>query len=173
VTLSGGEPLAQGEELDELLAELKARNISVNIETSLHVSWQNVERCIGLADTFLVDLKHTDKDKFYAYTGGDSGLVLENLEMLSRKNAHVIIRVPVIPLFNHSEPEMEQIIDYVSTLDNIREIDFLPYHTFGLGKYKMLDLDYLFESKQQVQDSELTEYIKYAGSKGFQVKTGG
>jgi pyruvate formate lyase activating enzyme len=173
VTLSGGEPLAQGKELDDLLAGLKARNISVNIETSLHVNWQNVERCIGLADTFLVDLKHTDRDKFYTYTGGDTGLVLENIEMLSRKNAHVIIRIPVIPLFNHSESEMEQIIDFVSTLKNIKEIDFLPYHTFGLGKYKMLDMEYQFGSKQQVQDSELTEYIQYAKSKGFKVNIGG
>jgi len=173
VTLSGGEPLAQGKELDELLEELKSRNISVNIETSLHVAWQNVERCIGFTDTFLVDLKHIDRNKFYTYTGGNSGLVLENIERLSRENAHVILRIPVIPLFNHSESEMEHMIDYVSTLKNIREIDFLPYHTFGLGKYKMLDMEYLFASKQQVQDSELTDYIQYAKSKGFQVNIGG
>jgi len=173
VTLSGGEPLAQGEELDGLLAELKSRSISVNIETSLHVSWQNVERCIGLADAFLVDLKHTDKDKFLTYTGGDSQLVLENIEKLSQKNAHIIIRIPVIPSFNHSQSEMEQIIDFVSELKNIKEIDFLPYHTFGLGKYKMLDMDYLFEPKSQVQDPELTGYIQYARSKGFQVNIGG
>ena len=46
VTLSGGEPLAQGEDLVLLLAELKKRNINVNVETSLHVSWEKVERCM-------------------------------------------------------------------------------------------------------------------------------
>jgi pyruvate formate lyase activating enzyme len=173
VTLSGGEPLAQDEALEELLLELKARKISVNIETSLHVSWQNVQRCIGLVDTFLVDLKHVDNEKFYKYTEGDSGLVLQNLEKLTRENARVIIRIPVIPGFNHSLSEMKQIINFVSTLGNITEIDFLPYHTFGLGKYKMLDMDYLFGDKEQVQDSELKEYIQYAKSIGFQTKTGG
>lgn len=173
VTLSGGEPLAQNEKLVELLVDLKARNISVNIETSLHVSWQNVERCIGLVDTFLVDLKHVDKEKFYKFTEGDSDMVLENLAKLAGKDTHVIIRIPVIPGFNHSLAEMKQIIDFVKTLKNVREIDFLPYHAFGLGKYKMLDIDYIFGSKEQVQDSELTKYIQYAQSKGFHTKTGG
>jgi len=40
------------------------RNINVDIETSLHVTWENVERCIGLVGSFLVDLKHTDPVKF-------------------------------------------------------------------------------------------------------------
>jgi pyruvate formate lyase activating enzyme len=173
VTLSGGEPLARGGELDKLLAELKSRNISVNIETSLHVDWQNVERCIGLTDTFLVDMKHIDRDKFYKYTGGDSRLVLKNIEKLSHKNVHIRIRIPVIPQFNHSESEMEQIIDFLSTLKNIKEIDFLPYHTLGSGKYKMLDMEYLFGGIKQVQDSELTKYIQYARSKGFQTNIGG
>ncbi|NOY36709.1 MAG: glycyl-radical enzyme activating protein, partial [Chlorobi bacterium] len=64
VTLSGGEPLAQGKELPSLLRKLKKRNISVNIETSLHVNWRKVNKCMGLVDIFLADLKHTDKDKF-------------------------------------------------------------------------------------------------------------
>ena len=173
VTLSGGEPLAQGEDLVQLLQELKKRDINVNIETSLHVNWEKVERCIGLVDTFLVDLKHTDLDKFKTFTNGDAELVMNNLKKLNDSEAHIIVRIPVIPGFNHSEKEMKQMIGFVSTLNKVTEIHFLPYHTFGTEKYKMLDMEYLFKNETQVQDSELSPYIEYAQLKKFQTKIGG
>jgi pyruvate formate lyase activating enzyme len=173
VTLSGGEPLSQGPELLLLLQELKTRNIDVAVETSLHVSWKSVERCIGLVSTFLVDLKHTDQAKFKTYTQGDAELVMKNTRMLAEQNATIIIRVPVIPGFNHSMYEMKQIIDYAASLDHVSEIHFLPFHTLGVEKYNMLGMKYLFGSDRQVHVSELQDYITYAQSKGLQTKTGG
>ena len=173
VTLSGGEPLSQGEDLVLLLQELKTRGINVNMETSLHVTWENVKRCIGLVDTFLVDLKHTDKDKFKTFTNGDAKLVLDNLNKLNDYEAHIIVRIPIIPGFNHTESEMKQMIDFVSTLNNVREIHFLPYHTFGAEKYKMLGMEYLYGNEKQVQDAELSSYLQYAQLKKFHTKIGG
>lgn len=173
VTLSGGEPLSQGENIIELLQELKERNIKVNIETTLHVKWEKVEKCIGLVETFLVDLKHTNTDKFKTFTHGDAELVINNLKKLTDFGSHVIVRIPVIPGFNHSENEMNQLIDFVYSLKNVSEIHFLPYHTFGVEKYKMLGMDYIFGNQKQVQDSEITTYIQYAQLKGFQTKIGG
>ena len=173
VTLSGGEPLSQGEELTLLLQKLKDRKINVSMETSLHVNWEKVARCIGLVDTFLVDLKHTHKDKFKSFIKGDAALVMNNLDKLANTEAHVIVRIPVIPDFNHTENEMSQMIDFVTSLKTVREIHFLPYHTFGLEKYKMLGMDYSFGDKKQVQDWELAPYIQYALSEGLQTKIGG
>ena len=173
VTLSGGEPLSQGDDLITLLKELKKRNIKVNIETSLHVSWEKIERCTGLVDTYLVDLKHTDPVKFKTFTRGDSVLVMNNIKKLTDSEANVIIRIPVIPLFNHSKGEMKSMIDFVATLKNVREIHFLPFHTFGAEKYKMLGMEYLYNAEKQVRDSELVAYIEYAQLKGFQTKIGG
>ncbi len=173
VTLSGGEPLSQDSELISLLQELENRNIGVNIETTLHVNWEKVERCIGLVETFLVDLKHTDKNKFKLFTGGDAELVMNNLKKLAYSGAHIIIRIPVIPGFNHSENEMTQIIDFVSSLKDVSEIHFLPYHTFGVEKYKMLGMKYSFANIKQVQNSEIRTYVEYAQLKMFKTKIGG
>ncbi len=173
VTFSGGEPLAQGEELISLLRELKNRDIDVAIETTLYVAWDKVERCLGLVGTFLVDLKHTDKTKFNTYTGGDLDVVLTNLKKLANQNENIIIRVPVIPEFNHSEHEMKEIIDFAATCKNVAEIHFLPYHTLGVEKYKMVGMEYKFGIKKQVSDSELTGYIEYAKLVGLQTKIGG
>jgi len=173
VTLSGGEPLAQGEDLVLLLQRLYKQRISTNVETSLHVKWKMVERTIGLLRTYLVDLKHTDQVKFRKYVSGDARLVMENLEKLAYFGAHVVVRVPVIPGFNHSEGEIQRMVDFVSTIKGIREIHFLPYHTFGVEKYKMLGMDYLLDSTLQLKEEELRPYIQYAQSQGFKTKTGG
>ena len=173
VTLSGGEPLAQGKELVLLLQQLKKQGTSTNIETSLHVKWEQVERCIGLVNTFLVDLKHTDPRKFKQFTLGTSGLVMDNLEKLAYFGAHVVVRIPVIPGFNHTEREIRQMVDFVSTIKGLKEIHFLPYHTFGVEKYKMLGMDYIFNNNTQVLEEELLPYVQYAQSQGFKAKIGG
>lgn len=173
VTLSGGEPLAQGDEILELLKQLKKRHIGVNIETSLHVKWSLVERCIGYVNTFLVDLKHLDAQKFRKFTSGDVKLVKDNLIRLTNSKAQVVIRIPVIPGFNHTQREMYPMLEYTNTLNNVREVHFLPYHTFGEEKYKMLDMEYQMPGQKPVEDWELAPYIQYAESRGLKTKIGG
>jgi len=173
VTLSGGEPLSQGDELVALLKRLKMKKIGVNMETSLYVKWNKVARCIGYVDTFLVDLKHLDSLKFKAQTNGDVNLVLDNLARLTNSDANVVIRIPVIPGFNHTEAEISLMIDFIRTLKKVQEVHLLPYHTFGEEKYKMGDMEYKMGDRKQVEDWELAPYIQYAESKGLKIKIGG
>lgn len=173
VTLSGGEPLSQGEELITLLRKLKERSINVNMETSLHVRWEMIERCLGLVNTFLVDLKHLDQHKFDTYARGDAEMIMKNIKKLTDSESHVIIRVPVIPGFNHTSLEMNRMIDFAASLEQVSEIHFLPYHTFGKAKYEMLGMDYLMGDHSQVEDSELEPYIRYAQLKGLETRIGG
>lgn len=173
VTLSGGEPLSQGEEVVSLLHELNIRSIEVSIETSLHVPWEMIERCLGLTGTFLVDLKHTDREKFNRFTGGEAELVLTNLIKLAGCHNNMIIRVPVIPDFNHTADEMKSIIDFAVSLKTVKEIHFLPFHNMGSEKYRMLGMEYFYKGKSRVDISELTGYIDYAHSAGLIAKAGG
>ena len=173
VTLSGGEPLAQGADLVTLLEALNQLNIRVNMETSLHVSWKNISRCLGLVDTFLVDLKHVDLVKFRARARGDALLVMDNLDQLTQLAQRVIIRIPVIPGFNHSGFEMEKILNYAATLQGVKEVHFLPYHTLGKKKYRMLGRKYPCEELPAVNTSELLPYLEVARQKGLEPIIGG
>ena len=132
-----------------------------------------MERCIGFVNTFLVDLKHTDKAKFKTFTQGDSELVKNNLIKLTDSETNVIVRIPVIPGFNFSENEMKQMIEFVTSLKNVYEIHFLPYHTYGVEKYRMLGIDYNFTQNKPVRDSDIEPYIRYAQSKGIKANIGG
>jgi pyruvate formate lyase activating enzyme len=170
VTLSGGEPFSQGPDLKELLIELKKRGIHVSIETSLHVPWETIENYIGLINVFLADLKHTDNEKFARYTGGNAALVMNNFMKLDKAGKSFIVRVPVIPHFNYSEPELRTIIDFASGLKNAHEINFIPFHSLAREKYAMLGKEYIFEDHRNIEKTELGPYIEYAEKKGMTAK---
>jgi pyruvate formate lyase activating enzyme len=173
VTFSGGEPLLQGDELISLLKDLKEKKININMETTLHADRNKIKECIGLVDTFLVDLKHLDKEKFKEFTQGDAELVLSNFDMVAESDVEVVVRIPVIPGFNHSKETIFGMIDYVATHKKIKEIHFLPYHNFGIEKYKMLNIKYTMSDARPLTDSDLEDYAEYARSKGFKTKIGG
>ena len=173
VTLSGGEPLSQGTDLIALLEGLHELGISVYVETTLHVTWEKIARCLGIVDTFLVDLKHVDPAKFRSYVLGEAKLVMQNLDRLTKEGEQVILRIPVIPDFNNSASEMEMILDWAATLKGLEEVHFLPYHTFGKKKYTMLGREYPYEGIPAVDETELLPYLEYARLKGFKTKIGG
>ena len=170
VTLSGGEPFSQDPDLKELIIELKKRGIHVSVETSLHVPWEIIDNYLDLIDVFLADLKHTDNEKFARYTGGNAALVINNFRELDKKGKGFIVRVPVIPHFNFSEPELRSIIDFAAGLKNAVEINFIPFHSLAREKYAMLGKEYIFENHPNIEKAELSPYVGYAEKKGLTVK---
>jgi pyruvate formate lyase activating enzyme len=167
VTLTGGEPLAQGPELKELIVQLKDKGIHVSVETSLHVPWEMIAEYSGIIDLFLTDLKHTDNDKFAKYTGGNALLVMENFKKLDASGCEFIMRVPVIPGFNFSSSELFSIIDFASGLKNAKEINFIPFHTLAREKYLMLGKAYTFANQRNIEKSDLKPFTEYAELKGL------
>jgi pyruvate formate lyase activating enzyme len=170
VTLTGGEPLAQGPELKDLISELKKRTIHLSVETSLHLPWEKIEEYSNSIDLFLADLKHVDIDKFTRFTGGDATLVMNNFLKLDMTGRKFIVRIPVIPLFNFSTPELFSIIDFVAGLKNAYEIDLIPYHSLAREKYLMTGMEYLFGNQSNIEKDELKPFVKYAEQKGLIAK---
>jgi pyruvate formate lyase activating enzyme len=167
VTLTGGEPLSQGPELQDLIIQLKKRSIHVSVETSLHLPWETIENYLDLVDLFLADLKHLDNDKFTRYTGGNASLVTENFKKLDKSGKKFIIRVPVIPQFNFTPAELFEIIDFAAGLKNVLEINFIPFHTLAKEKYLMLGKEYTFGNLRNIEKSELKPFAEHAEQKGL------
>ncbi len=170
VTLTGGEPFSQEDDLIDLIAEIKKRGIHLSVETSLHVAWEVIEKYLGHIDMFLADLKHTDSKKFMNFTGGNAALVLDNFKKLDEAECKFIVRVPVIPGFNYSSPELKSIIDFASELQNASEIHFIPFHSLAKEKYTMLGLDYHYSSYKKIEKSDLTPFADYSEKKGLIAK---
>ena len=56
-----------------------------------------------------------------------------------------MIRVPVIPTFNDTVEEIQEIAQFASTLPGVSKIHLLPYHRLGQDKYEGLGRVYYME----------------------------
>ena len=135
MTLSGGEPLAQGNFSFALAQEAKQRGIHVCVETCGHGDPAVLQALAQHTDLFLFDYKHSDSQAHKAYTGVDNALILANLQRLARWGKNVILRCPIIPGVNDTEAHYTAIAQLAAGMGNITEIHLMPYHPYGLSKF--------------------------------------
>jgi len=138
VTLSGGEPLKQYPFTKEIAQRCQEEGISVALDTCGYARKEEVEDISRYVDLVLFDLKHMDSAIHYEYTGVHNDRILENAAIISEKNIPMIIRFPLIPGVNDSRKNLEALAKYVKTLDSVKELNILPYHSLGIFKYRIL-----------------------------------
>jgi len=157
VTLSGGEPFMQPKFSQRILEKCKKLDYHTAVETCLHVPWKNIEPSLTSIDLFLADLKHTDIKIFHNWTSGSAKRILENFKKLAKADKKITIRIPLIQGFNANKVAVKNMIDFVANEIPTNEIHFLPYHTLGVNKYKLLDMPY-YAPTQPLEDNDLIYY---------------
>ena len=134
VTLSGGEPTAQPDFAEALLVACKAEGLHTCVETCAWCPSEVLLRLIPHTDLFLVDWKITDDTLHKQYTGASNAPIRENLALLHRAGAPVVLRCPLIPGVNDTPDHYDGIARLALHYSNILEIDLEPYHPMGLAK---------------------------------------
>ncbi len=145
VTISGGEPLLQARAVAELLRGLQELGISVVIDTAGGVPYAAFEALGDLVHTYYFDLKAPDTEG-YRTVGGDFARVLDNLARLMSEGRRVRVRIPLIPGFNDTPTVIDRMIAVLRTV-GVREVDLLPFHRLGSGKYDALGLPYPYRDE--------------------------
>ena len=178
VTISGGEPLYQFEFTRELLEGCYDENIHTAIETCGFASWEKYRELLKYLDLILYDIKHMISKSHQEITGRPNEPILENLKKLSQDGTPIIIRLPLIPDHNLDDENIKATAEFISTLDNIEEVNLMPFHQFGKDKYERLCREYVIDDLigMQVQDGgkeKLDELKRLFESYGFKVLVGG
>lgn len=173
MTLSGGEIMCQPDFAEALLIEAHDRGINTAIETTSCAKWENVERIVKNADTILMDIKHTNSEKHKQFTKQSNELILENAKKIGNMGANLIIRVPVIPIFNDTPEEIGAIAEFASQINGVKQIHLLPYHRYGIDKYEGLGRNYELAEIESPTDAKMEELRKIAESKGLIAQIGG
>lgn len=168
VTLSGGEPMLQADFCMQLAKKCKEENISVFIDTAADVGFDILEQISKYTDEFMIDLKAHNEADYKKYTGGSFYNVTENIKKLIQLGNNVLIRIPVIPMFNDKHDDMEKYADVMHSL-GVKRVELLPFHRLGSSKYKALGLDYAYSDTQPPEDSVMTDMNKILKQKGFEV----
>lgn len=135
VTFSGGEPLMQPEFLIESLKSCKSVGIHSTIDTSGYASFNAINEAAAYTDLFLFDLKLINDDVHEKYTGVSNQIILKNLVELDQLGKKIIIRIPIVPEITDTKENLFAIRGFISYLNNVTEVNILPYHRAGEGKY--------------------------------------
>lgn len=134
VTISGGEPTMQPVFLKALLKRAKEEGLHTCVETCGQASFDVYLSILEFVDIFLYDFKETDPKLHKRYTGVTHERILDNLFALDGRNAATILRCPIVPGLNDDKEHLKGIAKIASGLDNIIEVNVMPYHPYGNTK---------------------------------------
>jgi pyruvate formate lyase activating enzyme len=173
VTFSGGEPLLQSRFLSEMLRACRERELHTAVDTSGFASWEVFERILPYTDLLLYDLKHTDPDLHFRYTGVPYEPVRRNLERLAARGQPVWLRVPVIPGINDDEANLNRVGELAARLSNVLQVNLLPYHPAAAGKYERMGRTYRLPETKSPSDERMASLADNMRRFGVKVFVGG
>ncbi|BBB91136.1 MAG TPA: glycyl-radical enzyme activating protein [Methylomusa anaerophila] len=143
LTVSGGEPLLQGDFTLALLKEAKRRRLNTAMETSGYAHWQTLAEACRYLNTLIYDIKCLDAGRHRTHTRLPNQLILENFNKVTAAfpDLPVLVRTPVIPGFNDTEADIAAISDFLKGRAGV-SYELLPYHRLGQQKYEFLGIEY-------------------------------
>ena len=160
MTLSGGEPLWQGEFAAELLGAAKRAGINNCVETCGFAKRGTLKDVLPLVDTFLFDIKLTDDETHRKYTGVPFGPILENLRFIDSMGADIVLRCPIIPGVNDNPEHFERVAEIADETRGVTGIDIEPYHPLGTSKCAGLGRSYAMKDTEFPTPEESDRWVE-------------
>lgn len=159
LTITGGEPLLQLDFVLELFKLCKEENIHTALDTSGYIFNNKVKKILEYTDLILLDIKSIDEEVYKSLTGVELTNTLEFAQYLNKINKKTWIRHVVVPEITDNDNLLTRLSDYISKLNNIENIEVLPYHKLGVFKYKELGLNYILDGIEELSKERLENAI--------------
>lgn len=162
ITFSGGEPLRQPEFLLECLKGCQEEGIHTVIDTS-GVGFGNYDEILKYTDLVILDIKHSNPNKYKKITGLGISCYYEFKEAIIKNNKDIWIKQVVTPGINDTYEDMKEFEKEVKTFPQhiIQKVELLPYHTLGVFKYNELGIDYRLKDIPPLSKEKLDELKGY------------
>ncbi len=148
ITVSGGEPLLQIDFLLDLFHKAKQRGINTCIDTAgqpftrSEPFFSKFRELCDCTDLFIVDIKHIDDVRHIELTGRPNGNILDMFRYLSEIGKPVWVRHVLVPGLTDDDEYLRRTAEFIRTLGNVKRIEVLPYHSFGVYKWEKLGIPY-------------------------------
>lgn len=161
ITVSGGEPLSQFDYTCELLAEAKTRGFHTCLETCGYAPAEKLLKIREYVDLFLYDFKESNKENHKRYTGVDNDLIINNLKEIDKLGSKSILRCPIIPGLNDRAEHLQEIAGLAGQLKNIKEINIMPYHSYGKSKSRNIGKEYPLEAVMTAKKQQADQWVAF------------
>lgn len=148
ITVSGGEALLQMDFLTALFEEAHRRGINTCLDTAAQPFtreepfFSRFQRLMQSTDLILLDLKHMDPERHRWLTGHTNENILDCARWLSDAGVPVWIRHVLVPGITDDEAHLRSMRRFIDTLQNVKKVEVLPYHTLGVQKWAKMGLNY-------------------------------
>lgn len=148
ITVSGGEPLLQIDFLTELFKKAKAEGINTCIDTALQPFepegdfFEKFNELMKYTDLLLVDIKHIDREEHIKLTGKPNDNIKEAMKYLSDIGKDIWIRHVLVPGITDNDDYLRETRKFIDSLENVKKVEILPYHSMGEYKFKELGIEY-------------------------------
>ncbi len=160
VTVSGGEPLAQGNFVEELFRLLHQEGIHTALDTSGVGDLEQARRVLEHTDLVLGDLKFATKEEYKTYCKGDMDKILAFYRLVTEKQVPLWVRHVVVPGLNDSLEDMRAIKTLAESFPNLEKIEWLPFHNLCLEKYQALGIPFPLDGTPNMDDRRLEELVE-------------
>ena len=108
------------------------------------------------------DIKHIDPILHEKCTGVNNKLIINNLKKLDKLFTNIIVRIPFVPGYNDENKVQKGIYKFISSLNNIKRVEIMPYHRLGKSKYEGLGYNYKLKNLKAVDKKDI-DYLKELG----------
>lgn len=149
ITCTGGEPLVQIDFVTELFEKAKEKGIHTCLDSSgitfTPDSTEKFERLCKCTDLVMLDIKHIDDEEHKKLTGHTNKNILDCARYLSEQGIPMWIRHVLVPGITDKDEYLKKTREFIDTLDTVKKVEVLPYHTLGAYKWKELGIPYKLE----------------------------
>jgi pyruvate formate lyase activating enzyme len=174
VTFSGGEPASQPGFVRTVAEGCHEAGIHTAIETTGYQRWEAFLMILENMDLAMIDLKHMDEQEHKKLTGVANNLILDNIKRVSNEtDISLIIRIPIIPGYNDSLPNLEASADFIRSLPRWSGVELIPYHRLGSSKYAKLNREYFDDSVMPPEDEKMIKIANHFRSQRIKIIIGG
>ena len=142
VTVSGGEPLMQGEFVRELFQIMHENGLHTALDTSGIGTDEQIDAALTHTDLVLCDIKFPDADLYRRHAGADMNRVLEFLREVERRNIPLWVRHVVVPGLTDGEESAKAVAKIARSFKNLERIELLPFRKICLPKYEALQIPF-------------------------------
>lgn len=156
VTFSGGDPLCQPEFLLECLKKCKQEGIHTCLDTSgVGCNKELYPEILSYTDLVILDIKAVTPEAYKKMTGYPMKDFSEFLELCQKLEKKLWLRQVIVPGINDTEEYILELKKYIKNIKNVERVELLPYHLYGVEKYKKLGISYRLDGVPAMKKEDL------------------
>lgn len=123
----------------------------------------DIKELLNYTDLVLLDIKHIDNEKCIKLTGSTNKNNLNFAKYLNENNIPMWIRQVLVPGITDDEQDLLKLKEFLSSLNNIKKIEFLPYHDLGKFKWEKMQKTYPLENVRTATIEDVQRATKILG----------